>query len=790
MDNSQLTRLLQSVDRTGDYCIGDKIFAFMPQIEVDGVGQLSFPVTEQQIDLLIHSAERAPFGKGTETVIDTSVRDCWQIDGSLIHITGKAWSESFNKIMKEVSEGLGLDDDQLHAEIYKLLVYQKGGFFSAHRDTEKVKRMIGTLSLSLPTVGEGGELVVLHGGKESIYDMNVQEPSELAYVAFYSDCVHEVKPITEGHRVSLIFNLFLKSNSKWIGAPNHDTLSEKIQEFLTEWKTHGQTNKMVWLLEYSYSTGGFSFDTLKGIDATVAEVLGQAAINSDCSMHGAVLHIEENGQPDYDDYSYWGDTTGDDCSMVEVYDRSEYLKDWVSLDGTHPPLGDIPIHLNELLPPDALDDAEPDEKVLEDYTGNAGPTLEQFYHFAALVVWPNDKTVEILSKVSIDQALSWVSTQLTEVTEEEFHQLLSHLSKHWPETTHSYSQHPRAKMIELITASGHFDIAIDFLDRIVVHQYNTSENQALAKLLPHLNHELLRKFLPQLVENSMMKYPTEVISLLVLILENLDEANRAWKELIRKALRLLVSNLNQIMEAGTENSSDRESYFHHIRSFRVSYSRNERLSWDSRSIQELFYLAHRFELADKAVEAAKTVVNFPTVATPDRVIPKALQSLCDQEEDHRAWEYYKILWEHSAKFLLQRSSVPPAKPDDWTMDVSSISSNDHITRDLRTFCLDPTSKTMRFTVNQSLRKEIRGIIDRHHLDLDYRTIKQGRPYTLVCTKNRNSYKRRLEEYSDDVKSMDILLREQPDCKPSDGDGKFIQALASAKALGDQHISKS
>jgi len=746
------------------------MFAFMPQIEVDGVGQLSFPITKPHIDLLIHSAERAPFGKGTNTVIDTSVRDCWQIDGSLVHLTGKAWSESFQKIMKEVSEGLGLDDDQLHADIYKLLVYQKGGFFSAHRDTEKVDRMIGTLSLSLPTAGDGGELVVVHGGKETIYDMNVEEPSEIAYAAFYSDCIHEVRPVTEGHRVSLIFNLFLTSENAWIGAPNHDTLSEKIQRFLTEWKDHGQTDKLVWLLDHSYSTAGFSFDTLKGIDATVAQVLAKATKNSDCSLHGAVLHIEESGEPEYDEYSYWEDTTAEDFSMMELYDRREYLGDWISQDGTRPPLGEIPIHQNELLPPNALDDAEPDEKVLEDYTGNSGPTLEQFYHFAALVVWSKDKTVHIISKAGINQALSWVSSQFGEVTDEEFHQLLSHLSQHWPETTQSYSQHHRAKMVALMNASGSFNLAKDFLGRIVLHQYDTSENQALAQLLPQLNPEFLRAFLPQLVDNSMGGYPTEVISLLAMMYENLGEINRTWKELMQKALRLLVSHLNRIMQSDTEVSSVKEPYLH-----------RNRLAWDSHSIQELFFLTHRLELSDESIQVGKTIANSPKLVTPDRVVPKALQSLCDLDEEHQTMGYYELLWQHSANFLLQRSSMPPSEPENWVIDVS-ISANDPISENLKQFCLDPTAQIIQFRVNQSLRTQIRGIIKKLNLDIDYHTMKQGLPYTLVCTKNRNSFKRRLEEYSDDLKYINILLRVQPPSEPAGENSSLIEDLESALAM--------
>ena len=107
-----------------------------------------------------------------------------------------------------VAAGLGLPAERLGTELYKLLVYRPGGFFAEHRDTEKVPGMVATLSLSLPTPGAGGELVVRHAAREATLDMAALEPSELLFAAFYSDCPHEVLPVRDGHRVSLVFNLF------------------------------------------------------------------------------------------------------------------------------------------------------------------------------------------------------------------------------------------------------------------------------------------------------------------------------------------------------------------------------------------------------------------------------------------------------------------------------------------------------------------------------------------------------------------------------------------------------
>ncbi len=299
-----LTTLLESIDRPGSYCVGDTIHVLMPQIIVEGVGALSFPIAESQIDSLIAAAERAPYGQGTNTLVDRSVRDCWQIDAKQIQMTGSAWPQSIKKILDLVSEGLGLEDQEIDAELYKLLVYEQGGFFAPHKDTEKMSKMIGTLTLSLPTSGTGGALVVRHGDDETIFTMDAHEPSELSYTAFYADCLHEVQPVTEGHRISLVFNLFIRSGQKLTGAPVYTKLTEKISSCLTDWKTSGTPEKLIWLFEHLYSLDGLSFDTLKGTDETVARVLGEAADHSNCSMYAAVLHVHDYGEPEYNG-EYW-----------------------------------------------------------------------------------------------------------------------------------------------------------------------------------------------------------------------------------------------------------------------------------------------------------------------------------------------------------------------------------------------------------------------------------------------------------------------------------------------------
>ncbi|KAF5369109.1 hypothetical protein D9615_010431 [Tricholomella constricta] len=108
----------------------------------------------------------------------------------------------------------GEDEDKtVNAELYKLNVYGKDSFFKSHKDTPLGDTMFGSLVVAFPTPYEGGALVLRHDDEEWTFDSAAltreqAEPS-IAYIAFYSDVDHEVAVVTSGHRVTLIYNLYL-----------------------------------------------------------------------------------------------------------------------------------------------------------------------------------------------------------------------------------------------------------------------------------------------------------------------------------------------------------------------------------------------------------------------------------------------------------------------------------------------------------------------------------------------------------------------------------------------------
>lgn len=273
-DLRPIETVLSGVKRHGDFFVSGALEMPMPKVDVDGVGTLSFPVPEAQFAAIVRQAERAPYGRGEQTIIDTSVRKVWQIAPGKVRIGGKSWAANFESMLSKVSAGLGCGGVTVSAELYKLLVYEREGFFLPHRDTEKTGGMFGTMVVTLPSAHRGGELRIRHAGREVTVDTSAAEFSELSYAAFYADCEHEALPVRAGNRICLVYNLVQKrgkGRGRTLKAPEYESEIAEIAAILDRTlRAEDAPAKIVWLLEHQYSPAGLSFSALKAADAAKA----------------------------------------------------------------------------------------------------------------------------------------------------------------------------------------------------------------------------------------------------------------------------------------------------------------------------------------------------------------------------------------------------------------------------------------------------------------------------------------------------------------------------------------
>ena len=200
-------------------------------LEVQDVGRIRFPVTASIARRLCEVARPARHGFKDETRLDRRVRDTWEIPKSRISIDEPRWMKTLTPQLDRIRRDLGLPEEcRLKAQLHNMLVYAPGQFFVPHQDSEKTDDMIGTLVVSLPSQFSGGAMVIEHHDEKMLVGGS---NSRLTFMAFYADCHHEVRPIRQGHRIVLTYNLIVEGDATPADAPASqiEALAQRIREF-------------------------------------------------------------------------------------------------------------------------------------------------------------------------------------------------------------------------------------------------------------------------------------------------------------------------------------------------------------------------------------------------------------------------------------------------------------------------------------------------------------------------------------------------------------------------------
>ena len=404
----EIIDILQEIDSPGTYAVGGSCDGklIVPGLVVDGVGPIGLPLSKSQAEELAKRCEQAPFGRGEKTIIDKSIRDTFQLAPHFFQITNPSWKTDMDAITKKVCLDLGVQYNlKVEAHLYKLLLYEEGSFFAPHRDSEKEQGMFGTLVIVLPSQFTGGELVVKHKGETETFRQEEKSSFFSQYAAFYADCKHELKKVTSGHRLCIVYNLVKCGVGMLPRAPDSSSLIKRLNAAASQWADDYDGNKIVLMTDHLYTPAGIKNGSgsarYKGSDAYVVELL-ESAIEKGANIdydHGT-LSLKEYGYAEGDEYG-WGRWGSSDFSWVEATDRDLSL----SLSS----YGDVGVdESEEVIPEDFFEDLEPDDETFEP-TGNEGINAErQYADSEAIVVWPRSKRWMIVTNNNISRMCSYL----------------------------------------------------------------------------------------------------------------------------------------------------------------------------------------------------------------------------------------------------------------------------------------------------------------------------------------------------------------------------------------------
>lgn len=406
------------------------------QLEVKGVGRVTLPVSPATARKLCGVARPAHHGYKEETRLDRKVRDTWEIPAKRLDLDERRWANTLTPQLERIRRDLGLPQKcRLRAELHNLLIYGPGQFFAPHRDSEKTDDMLGTLVVVLPSRVTGGELVIEHRGERKTVRASARQ---LTLTAFYADCYHEVRPVRTGYRLALSYNLIAEGTTDAAVLKSVGALSASVRRFFetpvaayTGRRELNPPDRLVYLLDHEYTPHALAWNRLKNADGARAAALRQVARQLDCELFLALADVHETWAcEDEDDFGrsrwnryYDGDDdeeeeadyeSDESRELTELIDSDVELRHWVSADGeaTRAPKGSAAVANHELCYTTPSQDFEPFETEHEGYTGNAGNTVDHWYHRAAVVLWPRDRAFVIRAKTDPGWALGRIAKAL------------------------------------------------------------------------------------------------------------------------------------------------------------------------------------------------------------------------------------------------------------------------------------------------------------------------------------------------------------------------------------------
>ncbi len=227
---------------------------------------------EAELTDLVDACDVASFGMGKKEVTDESYRKAYQLGTDKFAALSNIGQTG---ILHSVQKILAPDCEYIIAEPYKLNIYAEGGFFKVHKDTPRASNMFGSLVVTLPQSHTGGDLVVNHQGNVYRHSPlnDIEQEESIQWIAFYSDCDHEVQKVTSGMRITLTFNLYrgnTRPNSPDVELPVDNKLYKAMGRLIPSMSPN---TFIGFPLEYLYATD--SQPAFKGRDLVLFNTLAR-----------------------------------------------------------------------------------------------------------------------------------------------------------------------------------------------------------------------------------------------------------------------------------------------------------------------------------------------------------------------------------------------------------------------------------------------------------------------------------------------------------------------------------
>lgn len=727
-------------------------------LEIRGVGRVRFPISAVAALRLCGAARPARHGYKSETRLDRRVRDAWEIPGSHVSIDERRWARTLAPLLERIRRDLGLPEKcRLRAELHNLLVYGPGQFFAPHQDSEKADDMIGTLVVSLPSRFTGGAMVLEHQGQRMLVGGSARH---LTFVAFYADCRHEVRPVKQGHRIVLTYNLIAEGDDSAAPLPADriESLSASVRRFfetprparLTDGREQIPPDRLVYLLDHQYTQRALAWGRLKNSDAERAAALQEVARRLDCEIFLALADVHETWlcEDEYDGYrgrhrDYYDedddaeDEPGDGYASVgtpeptDLIDSDVELRHWVG-SGSRPRGIPAGVGNDELCFTKPTRDFDPFESDYEPYTGNAGNTVDRWYHRAAAVLWPRERTFVIRAKASPRWAIGHVTQKLDAGHTAEALELACRLMPFWCDCARIEDRRGLLEgTLKLAAKLADPQTAAALLQPFTLLEITARLAPRLPELLERYGTEWCRSLLRQWTsENSIHetadarhKWMSSALAPICRALGAGDSSDGRTLagEILMQQQAWLVQHVKSTLEMGSSDATVARA-----------------LAALGRPILGLIE-ANR---VIKQTEIEEEVVNLLTDETVEHTVHLQLGLLRAAYEHRRAGALSALEKVHArcVKDVTARLAEPPRGHNDWSIRIP-LRCRCEICVILSRFLAAADKTRLEWPLAKEKRAHVHRTIDSRELPVRHETRRTGSPYTLVLEKTSALFQR-------------------------------------------------
>jgi hypothetical protein len=422
-------------------------------------------------------------------------------------------------------------------------------------------------------------------------------------------------------------------------------------------------------------------------------------------------------------------------------------------EGGAPGLGDAPIREEEILTELEMGEDDPIEQEEEGYTGNAGMTLQYWYHYGAIVLWPKSKHFSLLANRSVPVRLQWLEYYL----------------QHWDNAEINPQENARKLLL------GLKEHAVPEEKR-----YNTPDFSVVAALARFRDETLLKQLGENLLPAVFENIKTENW---VILIQAYDPS--AFHSVFQKtastpdifAVRHILEVLRALDELRLPNLTP--FVLHHVNKLPVYLSRIKLYELERKEIGYRYFFE---EIIEKRKEATIAIVENVLALSPHKEedsewFSRMIDSLVEPlprayvnetlvpillSEAFNDRPLAKALFKICKRDLEARTAVKPTPPTDWKREIPKTDQHKDLWKILEPFLNSPTQRVFDYVKNEAHRSAMEWAIKSAEVDLEMETIKKGRPYTLRLTKTQASYERRLKEWEEDV----LLLKKMKEAEPT------------------------